>query len=174
MARGWGLSFGGRAAVPAVPDPVAKTVLVLWGRGGRATTEEEVRAAASASSSAGWAWRTVDPTATEQEVWEDLCAATVVVTHAGQNAVAEVAAARRPAVVVAQPRPHGEQAATAVAVDRLGVAVGLSHWPAPNRWPAVLATAVDRGGSWTAWGTDGGAHAAHLLDRHVVSRREAG
>ena len=39
----------------------------------------------------------------------ELRAADVVVTHAGQNAVAEVAAARRPAVVVPKDRPYGEQ-----------------------------------------------------------------
>src|SRR2546430_2737882 len=46
------------------------------------------------------------------EVWPRRSDAGVVATHAGQNAVAEVAAARRPAIVLPQNRPHGEQHAT--------------------------------------------------------------
>ena len=49
--------------------------------------------------------------------------ADVVVTHTGQNAVAEVAAARRPAVLVPQRRPHAEQATTAEVL-------GDGGWPA--------------------------------------------
>ena len=68
----------------------------------------------------GWHWVERGPGSPSPDLWSDLAAADVVVTHGGQNAVAEVAAARRPAVVVAQPRPFDEQVATARAVDRLG------------------------------------------------------
>lgn len=167
-----GLSrFDGRARTHRLRAAAPPSVLVLWGRGGRSVTADDVRAAAQAS--AGWTWRTVGPEATMDDVWEDLCAATVVVTHAGQNAVAEVAAAGRPAVVVAQPRPHEEQLATAAAVDRLGLAVGLSHWPDPGAWPALLAQAVRRGGDWTGWHAGGAAHAARLLDQHLTDRAGA-
>ena len=54
---------------------------------------------------ARWAHATSDP-------WPDICAADVVVTHAGQGCVADVAAARRPAIVLPQSRPFGEQDAT--------------------------------------------------------------
>ncbi|MFC8762138.1 MULTISPECIES: glycosyltransferase [Streptomyces] len=53
----------------------------------------------------------------------------MVVTHAGQNAVAECAAARVPAVVVPQSRPHGEQHATAHALAEGGLATVRDHWP---------------------------------------------
>ena len=98
------------------------------------------------------------PGSPSPDLWSDLAAADVVVTHGGQNAVAEVAAARRPAVVVAQPRPFDEQVATAGAVDRLGAAVGLAAWPHAAAWPGLLEQALDRGGEgWRQWSTGHGA-----------------
>lgn len=82
-------------------------------------------------------------------------------THAGQNAVAEVAAARRPAVVIAQPRPFAEQEATAAAVERMGAAIGLSRWPDPGEWPSLLDRARALGGAgWARWTTGSGAREA--------------
>ena len=89
-----------------------------------------------------------------------------MVRHAGQGSVADVALARRPAVVLAQPRPHGEQEATAVALDRLGLASTDRGWPDADRWPGLLARAVETGGAgWERWGGDGARAAAALLDR---------
>jgi hypothetical protein len=88
-----------------------------------------------------------------------------VVTHAGQNAVAEVAAARRPAVVIAQPRPFDEQVATARWVDEWAIAVGRTTWPAAECWPDLLRLALARGGQgWSRWSSGAGATdaAAHL------------
>ena len=85
-------------------------------------------------------------------MWDQLGWADVVVTHGGQGAVAEVAAARRPAVVIAEQRPHGEQAATVDALGRAGLAVALQAWPDPDRWPALLDAAVANGGDgWPRW-----------------------
>ena len=60
---------------------------------------------------AGWEWTVLGGAAGSwlADPWPLLCQADVVVTHGGLNAVAEVAAARKPAVVVPQVRPHGEQ-----------------------------------------------------------------
>jgi hypothetical protein len=78
--------------------------------------------------------------------------ADVVVTHAGQNALAEVAAARRPAVVVPQDRPHDEQRTTAGVLAR-------GRWPVVVReqWPEVAwgarldgAASLD-GQLWESW-----------------------
>lgn len=93
--------------------------------------------------------------------------ADVVVTHAGQNALAEVAAARRPAVVVAQERAHDEQRVTA---DLLRAA----DWPAlvedridTAEWPERLTTARTLDGSrWQTW-CDG--HAAERFAALVAS-----
>jgi hypothetical protein len=142
-----------------------RRVLLLWGGGGRRTSTADVAAARAATPD--WDWVERGPESPSTDLWADLAAADVVVTHAGQNAVAEVAAARRPAVVVPQPRPFDEQGATASAVERLGVAVGLRSWPSDaGTWPALLDRAAARGGAgWERWSSgNGAAHAARLLD----------
>lgn len=148
------------------------TVLLLWGAGGRDAGPEEVAAARAATP--GWTWVERGPDTPSPDLWRELGEADVVVTHAGQNAVAEVAAARRPAVVVAQSRPFGEQRATAFAVDELGAAVGLPSWPDGEAWPDLLAQAVARGGEgWRRWSTGQGAvDAAAHLDQLAAAQRE--
>ncbi|GAA2745107.1 hypothetical protein GCM10009868_25390 [Terrabacter aerolatus] len=158
---------------PATPTaPTApRRVLLLWGGGGRGTSASEVASARAATP--GWEWVERGPDSPSPDLWSELAAADVVVTHGGQNAVAEVAAARRPAVVVAQPRPFDEQVATARAVERLGVAVGVDSWPQADRWPGLLHRAVARGGDgWQRWSTGhGAASAAVRLDALVAHHR---
>lgn len=158
--------FDGR---PAAPVRLAarrhrRQVLVLWGSGGRSAGRDAVAAARVATPD--WDWLERDPASSPSpDLWGELAAADVVVTHAGQNAVAEVAAARRPAVVIAQTRPFGEQEATASAVSRLGAAVGLDSWPRADEWPALLERAAALGGAgWSRWSTGDGARraASHL------------
>ncbi|WP_330474475.1 glycosyltransferase [Terrabacter sp. C0L_2] len=161
------LATSGRADVD-----VPRRVLLLWGGGGHGTSAAQVAAARAATP--GWEWVERGPGSPSPDLWSELATADVVVTHGGQNAVAEVAAARRPAVVVAQPRPFDEQVATARAVDRLGAAVGVETWPAgADQWPGLLDRALRRGGDgWWRWSTGHGAltAAAHLdalADRDV-------
>jgi hypothetical protein len=150
------------ATTPRAAD--GGTVLVLWGAGGRTTTPGELEAARAATPSWTWVERSPD-IASDIPLWDALQAADVVVTHAGQNAVAEVAAARRPAVVIAQPRPFDEQVATARQVEAGKVAVGRTSWPSAEHWPPLLQLALRRGGlGWSRWSTGSGAAdaAAHL------------
>lgn len=166
-----------RAADPAaagrrIHGDTPRRALLLWGGGGRGTSAAQVAAARAATP--GWEWVERGPGSPSPDLWADLAAADVVVTHGGQNAVAEVAAARRPAVVVAQPRPFDEQVATARAVDRLGAAVGVDAWPdAADHWPGLLDRALRRGGDgWRRWSTGHGAvsaagHLDALADRAV-------
>jgi hypothetical protein len=154
---------------PAAPRRLAardrrRHVLVLWGSGGRSAEHSAVAAARAATPD--WDWLERDPTSSPSpDLWGELAAADVVVTHAGQNAVAEVAAARRPAVVIAQARPFQEQEATAAAVSRMGAAVGLANWPVASEWPSLLEQATTLGGAgWSRWSTGDGARkaASHL------------
>lgn len=142
-----------------------RDVLLLWGSGGDDLDPEQLEAARRASP--GWRWTVRggghDPS---PDLLADLSAADLVVCHAGQGAVADVALVGRPAVVLAQPRPHGEQEATAAALDRLGLAATATGWPAAEEWPGLLDRAVSLcGAGWSRWGGLGAQEAAERLDR---------
>lgn len=117
-----------------------------------------------------WVWTVLGGTAP----WVDdphaaIADADVVVTHAGQNALAEVAALRRPCVVVPQDRPHDEQRTTA------GV-LAAGPWPAIAReafptsgWAALLEEARGLDGSgWSSWCDGGAAARAATVVRRVA------
>ena len=112
----------GVAETTAAGADVRRSVVVLLGTGGHTVSADDLQRARA--STPGWEWTVLDGTA---NTWVSdpsavLAAADVVVTHAGQNAVAETAAARRPAVIIPQPRPHDEQEVTG--------SVLRSGWPA--------------------------------------------
>jgi hypothetical protein len=154
-----GLSrFAGRAAATPTHGR-RRRVLVLQGRGGTSIDDADVAAAAAATS--GWDWQRLGPGAWSEDPWPQLCAADVVVTHAGLGALADVAAAGRPAVVIPEDRPHDEQRATARALADAGLAVTSEHWPDRHQWPDLLAGALAVGGSgWQRWRTDTAAERA--------------
>jgi predicted glycosyltransferase len=159
-----------------VAEPAGRRVLALWGSGGLDVDAATLTATAAACPR--WRWQVVGPPPPDrgpadldwagwvEDVWPLLGAADVVVTHAGQNALAEVAAARRPAVVIPQHRPHGEQLATADALRKAGISRVAQSWPDPAWWPALLDDAVRQGGAgWRQWSYgDGAARAAAVLD----------
>jgi hypothetical protein len=145
--------------------PRPQRVLLLMGSGGTDVSAGEISAAQAATP--GWQWTTLGGPegGWSTDPWPALCAAEVVVTHAGQNALAECAAARRPAVVVPQERPFGEQAATGRALARGRLAAVAHRWPEPGEWPALLEQArADGGDRWSQWAPgDGAARAARAL-----------
>ncbi|MCH8564368.1 hypothetical protein LTH96_01255 [Nesterenkonia sp. LB17] len=71
----------------------------------------------------------------EADPWPLLKRADLVLTAAGQNSIAEVAASRTPALVTALDRPHQEQAHMLAALER-------------GPWPAVRAPAPDDDAGW--------------------------
>ncbi len=150
------------------PAPVDRgTAVLLNGTGGLTLpTPDEPQT--------GWRWRRLDgTTGWVADPWPELCRAEVVVAHCGQNAVAEIAAAGRPAVLVPQPRPFDEQQHTARAVARLGLpAVVVDDWPAPTEWAPLLEKAAGLDGSdWVRWNDGGGARrAADRLAALAVGR----
>ncbi|OKK21969.1 hypothetical protein AMK16_01610 [Streptomyces sp. CB00455] len=145
--------------------PDGREVVVMLGGGGADVTGQDLADAAAATPD--WKWTVLGGPGAgwTEDPWPVLCRARVVVTHAGQNAIAECAAARVPAVVIPQSRPHGEQHATARALRAAGLATVCDTWPSARAWPGVLAraAAVD-GERWGLWSSgDGALRAAHLL-----------
>lgn len=163
---------GGPRPVPG--DGSGGNVLVLGGRGGGGLapgTLDRARALAP-----GWSWTVLGGSS---GVWvEDtraaILAADVVVGHAGENVVAEVAAARRPAILVPQERPHREQEFTARTLGSGQWPVLVERNPATAHWQQLLDRAhhLDTA-SWERW-CDGRAadRFAALVDRTVATGGE--
>jgi len=150
--------FAGR---PIAGEPDERRVLVLLGRGGDSVDASALEAAQRQTPD--WHWQIVggDEGAWVDDPWQLICRASVVVTHAGQNSVADVAAARRPAVILPQRRPHDEQAATARVLAR-------DEWPATvirefpsTGWNELLTTTQRLDGAlWREWNDGSGASRA--------------
>lgn len=143
-------------------------VLVLLGGGGSDVDPEQVGVQLTgAVPGSPVVVRT--PQSPAPDLWAELQAARVVVTHAGNGALGDVAAARVPAVVVAQDRPFDEQRSSVAALRRLECAVGLDQWPDADQWPDVCASAIALGGAnWSRWSTGRGAELAARTIEQVV------
>jgi hypothetical protein len=138
-------------------------VLLLGGAGGTAVTDEDIEEAIQATDRE---WTMLGDGRWSPDPWEALTRAAVVVSWAGQNAIADLAAAGARAVVVPQERPFAEQRATAAALERAGLAVVVPHWPTRQQWPDVLARASDIEPDWSAWQVGGAAaRAAAVIER---------
>ena len=130
------------------PEPERSTrksgrvALVLSGAGGEDDGFAAVRAP-------GWQVVRRGPGTWTDDLWPDLCAADVVVAHAGLGAVSDVAAAGKPAVVLARPRPHDEQVHTAAALRATGLAVVPNR--IPTSWSATFERAVHLETHWSRW-----------------------
>lgn len=158
---------------PASGPSGTRHVAVVLGSGGDALTPALLEAARQQTP--GWTWSVLGgqhgPWVERPE--EVLAAADVVVTHAGQNALAEVASLQRPAVVVPQERPHAEQLTTAAVL-------ACGDWPAlvetafhAEGWAERLerAAALD-GTRWRGW-TDGLAASRFADVVHAVRKGDA-
>jgi len=150
--------FDGRERGPGPLGDGTRRVVVLSGAGGSTVTPDAIESARGQSP--GWEWTVLGgPGAWVDDPWDVLCAADVIVTHAGQNAIAEVAAAGRPAVVVPQPRPFDEQdlMATGLAASARWPAIVRGAFPTTG-WSDLLdAAACLDGDDWTGWNDGQGA-----------------
>jgi hypothetical protein len=92
--------------------------------------------------------------------WEALLGAQIVVAWAGQNSIADLAAANVRAVVIPQARPFDEQVQTAEALAGSGLAIVEPSWPDAEDWPGVLARAGSLHPGWWKWRSVGAAQRA--------------
>ena len=124
-----------------------------------------------------WEWSARPPGRRlgREEVWRALCGADVVVTHGGQNAVAEVAAARRPGRGRRRRRARPRSSTTpSGAVRDAGLAVGVDALAGPARLaaPARGGGAARRRRAGAAGRTATGRPRGAVLDV-LASRRAA-
>lgn len=168
----------GRVDGPGAPVP--GTVLVLAGGGaeGRADLVRRVADAEAATPSARWSVLGATADSWVDDPWPFLRAAEVVVTAAGQNSVADLAAASSRAVVLAQARPFDEQHTTARVLARRGLCVvpdeadrgdgEADSWPRPDAWPGLLDRARSLTPDWRQWQVDGAAARAAAVVAEVA------
>ena len=163
-----------QAPAPApVPAPAPGEILVFSGTGGTGpgALAAVVRAARAALPARRFT-ELVDASAAQVEA--ALARASLVFSHCGQNAVAEIASARVPAVLVAEERPFAEQEslAAALAASDLPVEVMTPESAESADWTALAARlgATD-GGGWAAWVDGAAAERAAQVIRDVAEDR---
>lgn len=147
-------------------------LLILNGAGGSSLDMQAVSDCATAHPQFHWSALGVAGGPWANDPWPALCDADVVISSAGQSSVADIAAARRPAIVVSAPRPFAEQHATAGTLEAAGLALVRPEWPALRDWPGLVARA--RAGDpnrWQRWQTDGAAARAAATIERVASAR---
>lgn len=136
------------------PDP--GTVLVLGG----GMTENDLASAAAATPGTRWQHAGSSASTWIADPWQALQRAEVVVAAAGQNSVADIAAAGARAVILPQPRPFDEQVATGRILADRGLAVVEPAWPGAGAWPSVLDRARRLQPDWSPWCVTGAAQRA--------------
>ncbi len=153
----------GRYAPDRTPGDRARTtrrVLVLSGAGG---DDFSGPLAAGSSHADDWEWTHLGGSSGRwiEDPWNDILSSDVVVTHAGEGILAEVSAARRPAIVLAQRRPHDEQSTTAGVLGRSAWPVLVPSSDTVRDWPSLLDAAARLDGDrWRTWNDGRGAERA--------------
>lgn len=101
------------------------------------------------------------------DVQRHLTDSDVVVTHAGQNAIADVAGSGTPAVVLPQKRPFDEQARMGQVLGRSGMARVVQQCDLEGAdWRELIDQArASDGQTWAKWGCEGAvARAASMVE----------
>lgn len=160
------------AGQPRVTATTGRRLLIFGGAGHRHPDTEGVLALTAQLDDAHWHVRQRGVGEWTDDPWPDLCAADVVITHAGLGTVSDIAAAQKPAVVVAEPRPHEEQAHTAAALHAAGLGVVLEPAHRSRDWPAILdrALALDPR-RWREWSPGDAACRFAEAIRMIAERR---
>jgi hypothetical protein len=145
-------------------------VLVITGSGGTQISQRIVEACRSAYPDTTWRFAG-GPDNWLPDPWPAMCNAGLVVGNSGQNTVADLAVAARPAIVIPEDRPFGEQQAVAAMQRNLQLATVASGWPEISSWPELRATAARTPTEhWSRWETAGAAQRAADVIEEVAAR----
>jgi hypothetical protein len=167
--------FEGRPRIDHGDFHSATNILVLAGAEGIGVDTAAVEDLQGSLPDTRWTFVGASSTEWTADPWPRICAADVIVTHAGQGCIADVAAAHRPTVVIPQPRPFDEQHATAAVLNRACLAAVVERWPPVEQWPALLERALSWDPTqWRRWRIDGApdraAHAIEATARQSAAR----
>jgi hypothetical protein len=156
--------------VQKLPRNGDRRVTLMLGRGGHDVERADIDLARAATPD--WTWTVLGPDHWSEDPWAELLASDVVVAHCGQNSIAEIAAARRPAILVPQERPFGEQHAMAALLRQDGrlPAVALDGFPTTG-WSGLLELAAQLDGDrWKLWNDGAGAaRAAQAIEDEIAT-----
>lgn len=150
-----------------------RQIAVVNGAGGRGESALARVVAEARAQSVGFEW--IDLTdASADEVAKTIGESAIVFAHCGQNALAEIAASRVPAVLVAEARPHDEQSAMAQAIAGSGLPAIVTAPMAMVDWTSTLiAVAALDGRGWSEWCDGLGAVRAAAVIEDVVANTSA-
>jgi len=189
-------AVGAISRIPVVAplrrDPQQIAVLAGLGTRGQSALDIAVRAAREALPDARWVVLSGADSAT---VAHTLRTSALVFAHCGENALAEIAASRIPAIIVPESRPHEEQQAMGIALGASGMPVTVVDMVEHGLGAEAAETAVQNvdwellvretsqldGEVWSAWcDGDAAARAAAIVERVAalgtggsLSRRDA-
>ena len=145
------------------PSRAADQAGILAGYGGRGESALDAVVREAAAALPGYRWVTPE---TAGGVEAMLASSAVVFAHCGQNSVAEIAAARVPAVLVPEDRPHDEQRSLARALEKSSYPVVIGE-PGAD-WAGILANLPD-GDEWENWCDGASAQRAAAIIERVAS-----
>ncbi|MEV8135392.1 glycosyltransferase [Microbacterium aurantiacum] len=156
--------FDGRVSGARSEDPArgANRALFL----GRTVDVTRLEATVAALHARGWLTDLAgarDDGDRVDDVWSALRRSTVVVSAAGQNSIADLAAAGVAAVVIAQDRPFDEQRHTARVIAARGLALTAPDTVSSDDLADLIeraATCVSGAPDWTSWRVTGAAQRA--------------
>lgn len=160
--------YDGRARdAGAAPDLDERRVLFL----SRTLDAPRLQRAIALLEVAGWIVETAGAGDDDRvdDVWPLLCRATVVVSAAGQNGIADLAAADARAVVIAQERPFGEQDDTARVLAAHGYALTAAEDVSPEELVELVHRAASTSPRWDGWRVAGAAARAAAVIEEVAA-----
>jgi hypothetical protein len=168
VVRVGGISRHDGRGAPWARDP--RRVLFL----GRMLPPDHLARTAELLRTAGWQVELAG-TADDRvdDVWPLLCRSAVVVTAAGQNSIADAAAAGIPAVVIPQERPFDEQHHTARVVAALGCATVPAGDPSPHELVSLIEQAAAEPADRSVWQVSGAAARAAAVIHEVAARADS-
>lgn len=167
---------GGISRFPtaSTPGPVSQRprVVIMFGTGGTDAPVDYWDDVAAHLKHAGFACTVLGGRTWVADPGSLLQQADVVITAAGQNSVADIAALGRRAVVVAQQRPFQEQEGTARVLRQAGLAVvaeiTAGRLPPVKQWEDLTRRALRTDPAWHRWETEGAARRATQIIREVA------